>query len=88
MTRFYDHLWREKLAPIESLRRAQLDMLEGRLPVGGARRGIGPPEAADPNAVRAESASIRDSGPHGQSAGHRRGSAFADRTVKGPVDRH
>ena len=53
MTKFYHYLWGEKLDPIESLRKAQLDMLEGRLPVGGAGRGIGPPEAADPKAARA-----------------------------------
>ncbi len=52
MTRFYDHLWGEKLSPIESLRKAQLDMLEGRTPVGSAARSIGPPEAADPRAAR------------------------------------
>ena len=50
MTKFYHYLWGEKLDPIESLCKAQLDMLEGRLPVGGAGRGIGPPEAADPKA--------------------------------------
>jgi CHAT domain-containing protein len=52
MTRFYEHLWGEKLTPIESLRRAQLDMLEGRLPAGGNARGIGAPQAADPKASR------------------------------------
>jgi CHAT domain-containing protein len=52
MTRFYAHLWSEQLTPIESLRRAQLDMLEGRLPLGGAGRGIGPPQAADAQAAR------------------------------------
>ena len=52
MTRFYEHLWVEKRSPIESLRRAQLDMLEGRLPIAGASRGIGPPQAADPNGSR------------------------------------
>ncbi len=52
MTRFYEHLWGEKLSSIESLRKAQLEMLEGRLPLGGAGRGISAPEPADPKASR------------------------------------
>ena len=82
MTRFYDHLWGEKLSPIESLRKAQLDMLEGRTPVGSAGRSIGPPEAADPRAARRGNAFTRDSGPPGQSAGHRLVGPRADRTGK------
>ena len=52
MTRFYEHLWAEKLTPMESLRKAQLDMLEGRLPVVGTGRGIGAPQPADPRVSR------------------------------------
>src|SRR5262249_56935438 len=36
MARFYEHLWGEGLSAIEALRLAQLDMLEGRLPLGRA----------------------------------------------------
>ncbi len=40
MTRFYEHLWGEKRTPIEAMRLAQIEMLEGRLPLGGSSRGI------------------------------------------------
>jgi CHAT domain-containing protein len=43
MTRFYEHLWREKLSVPEALRRAQLDLLEGRIAAPEAdSRTIGP----------------------------------------------
>jgi hypothetical protein len=52
MTRFYEHLWGERRGPIEAVRRAQLEMLEGRLLVGGTGRGIGALQPADPKASR------------------------------------
>ena len=48
MTRFYDHLWGEKLSPIESLRKAQLDMLEGRLPSAAQPAGSARPRRPTP----------------------------------------
>jgi CHAT domain-containing protein len=52
MSRFYDHLWGEKLSPIESLRKAQLELLEGGPPTASAGRGISAPEPANPKASR------------------------------------
>ena len=41
-----------KVTPIESLRKAQIEMPEGRLSTGGAGHAIGAPESANPKGSR------------------------------------
>ena len=43
MARFYEHLWQGNLGAAEALRKAQLDVLEGRIAATqSGTRGIGP----------------------------------------------
>jgi CHAT domain-containing protein/tetratricopeptide (TPR) repeat protein len=47
MTLFYNNLWRQRLAPTEALRQAQLAMIRGDA-AGGGSRGLGSPEHGPP----------------------------------------
>ena len=71
MARFYEHLWQGNLGAAEALRKAQLDVLEGRIAAtqSGAR-GIGPrrPGLTDSPQSPAPSGRTPGSGPPGSSA--------------------
>ena len=68
MTRFYENLWQAKLGRLEAMRRAQLDLLNGRIAAGrGVSRVIGAPQRGPGTGSRGRGPT-RGSGPPGSSA--------------------